>query len=290
MDRDLTRRRAELIATLRARGFGDDADELASYVLPSALMTLTELHAPAAIGATRVGGIPDVPQDFAWPRCDGVPMIFVAQIRLSDLAELPCGVLLPQNGALLFFFGAGRDPRERDACRVFHVGEARSELAPAVVPGDLPGHARLPSRGVSLEPDRCVPPWESPHYEGLFGDMLEWSDERTAMLNDYFAENGTSADTAERVFRLLGHPDPLEGDLYTMVHRADGVVTSSADRERAIDAREGTAREWRLLLQIDSAPDQAWTWGDSRRIYFFVRQQDLEGGRFDRARVALQSN
>src|SRR5262245_26635356 len=38
-------------------------------------------------GASRFGGVPDLPPGTEWPDRDGVPMEFIAQIRLADLAD-----------------------------------------------------------------------------------------------------------------------------------------------------------------------------------------------------------
>ena len=44
-----------------------------------------------AIGASRFGGVPDMPPDATWPEYDGVPMEFIAQLRLAEVAPLDPG-------------------------------------------------------------------------------------------------------------------------------------------------------------------------------------------------------
>ena len=35
------------------------------------------------------------------------------------------------------------------------------------------------------------------------------------------------------------------------------------------------AKDWRLLLQIDSNEENNYMWGDSGRLYFWIRKVDL---------------
>ena len=51
--------------------------------------------------------------------------------------------------------------------------------------------------------------------------------------------------------------------------------------------RRGAA-EWLLLLQVDSDDVAQWMWGDCGRLYYWIRESDLRGRRFDRIWAILQ--
>ena len=57
-----------------------------------------------ALGATKIGGQPDLPQGAAWPDWRGAPLNFLAQIRLADIAAHDPDGELPHEGMLSFFF------------------------------------------------------------------------------------------------------------------------------------------------------------------------------------------
>ena len=58
------------------------------------------------VGASRVGGYPDVTENFIWPlTSDGELMTFIAQLNLKELSSSDKGNLLPNNGMLYFFMG-----------------------------------------------------------------------------------------------------------------------------------------------------------------------------------------
>jgi uncharacterized protein YwqG len=69
--------------------------------------------------------------------------------------------------------------------------------------------------------------------------------------------------------RLLGHPDDVQWDMHRDL--------------------EGAPTEWQLLFQMDSdgAPDTEW--GDTGRMYYWIRTRDLAKRDFSEAELILQS-
>jgi uncharacterized protein YwqG len=93
------------------------------------------------------------------------------------------------------------------------------------------------------------------------------------------------------IHRLLGHPDPVQGDMQLECQLASsGIYCGDARSQhdpRAAALGAGAA-EWRLLLQIDSDQDAGMLWGDVGRIYYWIRAQDLAARRLDQAWLILQ--
>src|SRR3974377_626168 len=76
-----------------------------------------------SIGASRIGGVPDVPPDFKWPERNGVPQSFIAQLALDEVHPLDTQGVLPERGILWFFYDAkqetyGADPTDRGGWQV----------------------------------------------------------------------------------------------------------------------------------------------------------------------------
>src|SRR6185295_17906881 len=82
-----------------------------------------------AMGASRFGGVPDLPADLPWPEFEGKKLPFLAQL---DLAELPKS-LLPADGWLLVF-GWADSPHDKTPVCVLHHRGPREELKRAVTP------------------------------------------------------------------------------------------------------------------------------------------------------------
>ncbi len=88
-------------------GLEDDADAIARLTRPSLVLTTRKaVRADLTLGASRLGGEPDLPKDAAWPEHAGKPLPFLAQIRLEDVTAHDPNGLLPAAG-LLSFFGRG---------------------------------------------------------------------------------------------------------------------------------------------------------------------------------------
>jgi uncharacterized protein YwqG len=61
-----------------------------------------------AVGLSKIGGTPDLPEGMDWPLSNGKPMSFIAQIRLADAAAFDASKALPKTGTLYFFYDAER--------------------------------------------------------------------------------------------------------------------------------------------------------------------------------------
>src|SRR5215471_17981215 len=59
-----------------------------------------------SIGASRIGGMPDVTPDFKWPERNGAPQSFIAQLYLDEVHPYDTLGELPAGGMLWFFYDA----------------------------------------------------------------------------------------------------------------------------------------------------------------------------------------
>src|SRR5512143_4340192 len=66
-------------------GLGAKREPLLRLALP-AVRIFTEPSTHCPLGDSRVGGAPDVPNDFQWPEFRGQPLAFIAQLNLAQFA------------------------------------------------------------------------------------------------------------------------------------------------------------------------------------------------------------
>lgn len=156
-----------------------------------------------SLGATRLGGEPDLPASVAWPLWRGAAQAFVLQVRLADLAGLPAATELPASGWLWFFYDAsqtayGDDPSNRGAWRVL-VAPGDATLAPRASPADLPAAARFASR-----PLRAVATVTIPEQPLLEEPSLDWTDAERQAYETWYGDRATSEGGPNH--RLLGYP------------------------------------------------------------------------------------
>ena len=279
-------------------------DLLRSKLRPATrLRTRSAADADIPLGASRIGGRPDLPPSFEWPRWDGfdepdqvlsngmrIPMgckpkalSFLAQVNLAEAPDATG--LLPEQGWLCFFYDAegqpwGFDPRHRGGARVAYFESERSSLirtdapagagvfAPMVTTPDVV--ATLPAwsyqLGVELEPQARI------RYQEL--------------IAAHFAGN-------EVEHRMLGWPKQIQEDMEREcelvtngIHCGDGPDAYESAKAKQL---EPNVKDWIMLLQVETDEDgPGWMWGDTGCVYFWIRKQDLAARRFDRCWAVLQ--
>jgi uncharacterized protein YwqG len=237
-------------------------------------------------GSSKLGGLPDLADEIAWPTWKKVPLGFIAQINLVEAKPFDLEGVLPRSGMLYFFYEAasqtwGFDPKDSGSCRVLlHEGPA-SALKVREAPAGLPAQTDFLQQAVVLEPEITLPDWESPYIQQLGLTNHE--------RDSYF---GLLAAIRPRgpLHWLLGHPDQIHGDMLLECQLVSngiycGDLTCFHDPRRAV--LENTATDWQLLLQVDS-DDHGMMWGDAGHIYFWIRKQDLAERDFSNCWLILQ--
>ena len=268
-------------------GLRDHAAALVSLIEPAVRLVPDATDgSPAIIGATKLGGCPDLAPGTEWPSFQGVPQSFIAQINLGEVAGMAGTEVLPDSGLLSFFYDAeqriwGFDPADRGGWRVLHTIEA--DLVRVAFPADLRDHGRYQERRLRPRIETTFAPWASSDLERL-GLESSQVDAYLAVVDEVYSNDG-------EIHRLLGHPDPIQGDMQLECQlTSNGLYCGDASGYE--DARAPTlqrgAVNWRLLLQIGSDEGAGMCWGDAGCLYFWLHRDDLAARRFDAAWCILQ--
>lgn len=252
------------------------------------------------LGESRIGGLPDVPPKFVWPRWkpkqirqdrygadwdieDPMPLTFLAQIDLSEIPSI--GSQLPNTGWLYFFYDGfcepwGFDPNDRGSCRVVYSNCDREDLSRAKWPDELPDEFRYYYTRLTASIELTLPQFAS-----------EIPERPPASEKYQELRESLAAEPADVQHRLLGHPQEIQNPMEVECQRVTNGFRcgSPADyaAEGASDFDDGAA-DWRLLLQIDSDDAPSWMWGDCGRLYFWIRRQDLAARDFSNVWLILQ--
>lgn len=272
---------------------------------------------PLPIGASKIGGAPDVPAGFAWPCTDVsdtlfpckdmveklrvlahffhlapkrgkkvpllLPMTFMAQFDLTELATCDSAGLLPHAGHLAFFYHnplAGGDGR--GCVFYFPLDVTLQRIEP---PEDCV--ERLPEQKARFTEEASFPSVEQLPAELYDEDFLD------EMCNETDGED---------TYKLLGWAHEIQGAMEAECQmREMGLDWKDYKKPQHKAAIEAGAADWMLLLQLgtiwENTEDKnmneknkkcALMFGDSGAIYYWIRRQDLAACRFDRARLLWQ--
>lgn len=266
----------QILELIRHSGLPRIADEITHLLMSSIRMRLhTVQEETLAIGASKVGGLPDLPPETPWPEWKGTPLSFIAQIRLSDIATYDREGVLPHTGMLSFFcVDEGQlwtyDPGTNRGGYVLYEQSDPSRLLRRPAPASLPASSRFTPCAIDFSLELTLPAFESPsikrlglYWEAMYGDQaipqVREEGERYIELSRKLEQlYGNTL----RVHRLLGHPDPIQ-------------VTDMPDDER-------------LLLQIDSDGAPGMDWGDTGRLYYLIPRQALAARNFEQVWLDVQ--
>jgi uncharacterized protein YwqG len=86
----------------RCRAAGLDVAKVRPLIRHAITMRATPIDS-LPVGASHLGGKPDLPKGTKWPTLAGYPLAFALQVDLADVASFDRDELLPKKGLLSFF-------------------------------------------------------------------------------------------------------------------------------------------------------------------------------------------
>jgi uncharacterized protein YwqG len=268
-------------------GLGDVVEDLSRHVRSAVRLSTTRVD-DMPLGGSRIGGTPDLAPGMTWPRREGVPLAFLAQINLREVEQVLGESPLPRSGQLWFFFEvegwpSGSKPSDAGGAVVL-FDDGTAGLEPTVPPADLPKRAVFPACSVTMEPYEDIPSltnerWLDERLED--GHRDETYDDIAAYLT-----SGWSTDP----HKLLGYANPVQDVMELGCELVTNGITFAERRKEAerVKELEPRARDWRLLLQVESDGNAGMMWGDAGCLYFWIREEDLRAARFDRTWLMFQ--
>lgn len=275
-------------AALEAAGLTDLVKNIDQIARNSIRMTATpgdESYLP--IGATRLGGSPDLPAGTTWPEWKGLPQSFIAQIHLEELWQYDLDKLMPQSGMLWFFYDAkqetfGESPQDRGGWQViFKPGES-GDLKRTVFPDKLPQEARFKACSVKLASEITLP--QDPQTD--LPD-LKWGDDQQKKYEDVLSKFPGPNDHAPMHHRILGNPETLQDDMRSQCQLVSNGMSDASDPKA--EALLKKSNDWLLLLQIDTDEQAGMKWASSGMLYYWIKAEDLKQQKFDSSWLVLQS-
>lgn len=266
---------------------GNGLEEHLGY-LNSLRLPAIALSGPADGRRSRIGGLPSLPEGEPWPEWKGKPLAFLCQLDLSEIPPDCDRQGLPSSGVLFFFSDQdqeawGFDPKHLGGWRVIYAETPSSVDSPRAAPAGLDEECVYKPRTVSLTRIETYPNHEDARV-GALGMNKRQKDEYDRLREGVFG--------GRPQHHLFGYPSPIQsGDMDLECQLAAnglfcGNESGYKDPRRA--ALEAGRTDWVLLLQLDTDDDAGMMWGDAGMLYFWIRKQDLQEGRFDRCWMILQ--
>ncbi|MGD9155007.1 MAG: YwqG family protein [Bacillota bacterium] len=251
-----------------------------------------------SIGTSKLGGKPDLPKNFEWYYFTGEsqltdevanrPLSFLAQINCEEAKQYDIDSRLPKKGMLYFFYELesmvwGFDPKDKGCAKAFYFNGDMSDLKRTDFPPDMQEEYKLPELKMNFFSKYNVPNFEE-YDKNDNNDLWEEYDNFKEEMGYVQEEIST---------KLLGYSDNIQGDMLLDCELvANGLYCgdSTGYESPEIKHHKKNSNRWKLLFQLDSVEkdDFELMFGDSGRIYFFIKEDDLKNSNFENVWLILQ--
>jgi uncharacterized protein YwqG len=278
---ELKRQYDSLVQALEEEGFHEIAVEMGKMKGECMILNYDSGGGERKIGSCRIGGCPDLPKDMDWPTHDEKSLSFIAQINLFELSRYASKFGLPEDGMLYFFYDreelvGGFDPNDRGKWRVVYKDVSRNELDHRALPQDIPEQSKFGYKYVTSA------------LEASYPDILQFDLRKFGLSKrqerKVFKVFGVYNPLDKLTHKMFGYPDQIQTDMQLECQLvSNGIYCGdpSGYNDYRVEELAKGASDWILLLQIDSDLDIGMMWGDSGRLNYWIRGNDLRDRNFD---------
>ena len=249
------------------------------------LKTIQKDDGEIPVGVSKIGGLPDLPEDVEIPKWNGKSLSFICQLNMKEIAYLNGDSLLPNNGFLYFFYDQdqgtwGFDVKDKGSFKVIYYPGNKESLKRIIKPNDL----EMIFTSCIIKPSimKNIPPSDSKYIDSL--NLSREENDRYFELEMDINEEGT-------IHKLFGYPNQIQGDMqYECPLVTNGLYLGDATGYNDSKVSEYLKEydNWMLLLQVDSDPNTEMMWGDVGRIYYWIKKDELLNKNFDGVWMILQ--
>lgn len=269
----------ELVALCSEAGFAELGRRLVAEARP-AIHLVREAGEDGSIplGASKLGGWPDLPEGTAWPMGRHRPLAFLGQLSLAEVPRNEATAALPERGLLSVFYNVpdqpwGIEPNDRGEWQVLYWPEPTG-LTRTEPPARAYGDHEAEDHAFTACPVKFELVTTFREADGIIA-AHEGSE---ALLERYErAIRGGEGEDAAPHHQLLGHPlviqNPME-EQCQLVSNAPRFGVELLDEQERAELAKGV-EDWMLLLQLETDDVPGWMWGDMGTLYFWIRKQDL---------------
>ncbi len=231
------------------------------------------------IGVSKFGGLPDLPKNINWPKDNnGNYLDFLAQINLHEIYKTHNIPDLPKSGILYFFYvydqNALMATSTENKFKILYVNNTET-ISQTTKPNER--LSNFTSCSLSSYKSVSLPDTES----DIICQLLNKKEQFIYSLITYPEVN----------HKLLGYSNNIQSemglDCELMVK--DIVFSTYKTYSKTEQLKiQHNALDWVLLLQIDSDCNTNMMWGDTGRLYFWIKKQDLKKHNFNNCCLILQ--
>jgi len=240
------------------------------------------------IGSSKIGGKPDLPSNFDWPKMDDEFLTFCAQYNLEEINIYDVSNELPSFGIIYVFIYIDKEwsgfLNKKNSYKVIF-----QENTDNLIRTEFP--INYFSEGI-FEP-----------YKIEFFESYTMPDDESIILKDFQDSYEDFYNFYHSTYEYIEHLTELDVDVFHQVLGFDRSIQSSvmydfAERELAISTEQEyksklseileLSKKYKLLLQLETDGNGLDKFGGSSTIYFGIEPKDLKMRNFNNVIMAFQ--
>ncbi len=270
-----------------------DKEELIKMIKPTiGIKTKVTDDKNLQVGKSKIGGKPDLPKDFEWPRANGKPMLFCAQYNLTELIKFDKQDQLPKKGFFYIFLSLDEKWNEFNGVNkpfkfIFSENEniIRTEF-----PSDIEENQKFKTAEIQYFQFYTIPDDENYklfEFDKKYDDFYFYFYQPT---DEYIIEE--LYQDSNKMHQILGYDRSIQSSVvYEFASKELGLYgAESSEYKKKWNEILELSKTFELLLQLDCDDSETdlSRFGGSGVYYFGLSKTDLENKKFDSIKMSFQ--
>ncbi|TDT45264.1 uncharacterized protein YwqG [Maribacter spongiicola] len=240
------------------------------------------------IGLSKIGGKPDLPSNFDWPKMDNEFLTFCAQYNLEEINIYDVSNGLPPSGIIYVFIYIDKEwlgfLNKKNSYKVIF-----QENSDNLIRTEFP---------ISYFSEGIFEPYKIEYFESY-----TMPDDESIILKNFQDSYEDFHNFYHSTYEYIEHLTELDVDDFNQVLGYDRSIQSTvmfdfAERELEISSLSEwklkqteileLSKKYKLLLQLETDGNSLDRFGGSSTIYFGIEPEDLKKKNFDNVIMAFQ--
>lgn len=243
------------------------------------------------LGTSKLGGNPDLPENYQWPDRNGKPMIFCAQYNLAELAKYDKDSKLPKHGLFYLFMALDENDEFDSVNPDFHFLYLDSKKVKRTsFPSNLQDNYKLKAADIGYFQFYTIPDDENYKLDDLYEKYDDMYFHLYQPIEDYLDEK--YFDYSENYHQVLGHDRAIQSSVvYDFAAKDLGIFLAETEvfkghKKELLEI----STKYEVLLQIfcdDPNNDMQRIFGYGV-LYLGISKIDLENKIFTNIKITYQ--
>lgn len=268
-----------------------DKLEILDLIKPAiGIKTESKIDNEIGIGMSKIGGNPDLPKGFEWPKFENEYLTFCAQYNLSELSKYDLQNKLPENGIIYVFVYIDKNypgfMNKKSSYRLIYL-ENKENIERTEFPKEYFLEGKFKPAQIKYFEYYTLPDDENHKIKkyGLKYDDFDYFYETVTE----FIDNLTNQET-DNFHQILGEDRSIQSSVVFDFATKKMEIKTIEDYESKKVEIEKISKNYRILLQLDcnDRNSDLSKFGGNAVMYFGIEPENLEKKKIENVIMAFQ--